>query len=288
MDQVKTKRIAAGIIAAVLIVLLLNTVKLYNTNSALKTSQDQEKLKSEKLLSEKLILRKEIEEFKNEISSLQGRNQEIDLLLNKANKNLTERELRIAKLEKEARSVSALKNQLAEVKKIRENLQREIEALAANNFQLKNKNEELNSTVNALLSENKSLSDQLKSKSFAGSNFKVEVIKGNKEKLTVKARKTDKIKIEFEVPSNSYPVDDKLVHINLVTPDGSLLKGEAKVTVENTSELSASLDQSLNKKEPQKVVVEYSIKDKMKQGVYTAIVFHNNSFLGNVQFRLMK
>lgn len=287
MYQSKTKKIAGGIITVMIIVLLLNTIKINYKNSELRKSGDEAKLRSEKLLSEKLLLKKEIDQFKKEIYSLKGQNNEIDQLLLKANKNLSDTEFALNRLMKESNDAKALRAEIATFKKIKENLHKEIEILTLNNLQLKNKNEELNAVVKNLSEENKSLTEQIRAKSFTGSNFKVEVIKGKKDKLTIKAKKTNKIRIEFEVPGNSYPVESRLVHINLVSPKGSLQSGDTEVNVENKSELSASLS-TAGKQDSQKVTIEYTVKEKLQEGTYTAIVFHNNTFFGNVQFRLMK
>lgn len=288
MNQSKTKSVIAGIIAVVILGLLLNTYSVYNRNEELKESINYERLQSEKLLSEKLLLHKEIDEFRGEIASLKGKNKEADVLLERANRNLNEKEAMINSLAKEARDAKDVRRQLAEIKKARQELLEEFGNIADYNNQLKKKNDELREALNNLTAENKSLLDQLKAKSFAGSNFKIEVLKGKKDKLTVKAKRTEKVRIEFEVAANSYPINPKLIHIDLLSPDGALKSGETEVTVENKTELSASLNQALSDQEPQKVMIDYTLKENLKIGVYTAIIFHNNTFLGKAQFRLMK
>jgi hypothetical protein len=295
MNQLNTNKVASGIIAAVIIALLLSTVVFYRNNAQLKETANRERLQSEKLLSEKLLLMKEIEGFRGEITSLKGKNKEADILLEKANRSLNEQENTIHSLSKEAASAKQLKKQLADVKKIRENLISELEQLTQSknelsktNTTLKNQNDELTNDVNKLLAENKSLAEQLRDKSFAGTNFKIEVVKNRKDKLTVKARRTDKIKIEFEVAANTYPVDSSLIHVDLLSPDKTIPAGDIKVSVANQAQLSANIGSSLPAQDLQKVIIEYTPKEKLNQGVYTVLVFHKNTFLGKAQFRLMK
>lgn len=288
MENLKTKRIVAGVIAIVMVAILLNTYKVYNKNETLKSSLNSEKLVSEKLLSEKLLLKKEIDEFREEIKSLQGKNSEADRLLERANRSINDKEVQIKTLAKEAKDAKYLRGQLADIRKIRQNLLEEFNKITDYNSKLKSENDELQVTINGLLADNKSLSDKLKEKSFVGSNFKIEVLKGKKDRLTVKAKRTEKLRIEFEVAQSTYPVNSKLIHIDLLSPEGALKSGEITTSVENGSELSASIDNVSLYLAPQKVTIDYSPKEPLKKGIYTAIVFHNNTFLGKAQFRLMK
>ncbi|MDO1445745.1 hypothetical protein Q0590_05760 [Rhodocytophaga aerolata] len=295
MNVSNTNKVIASIIAAVMLALLMTTFITVNKNSQLKEKANQERIQSEKLLSEKLLLTKQIEDFRKEISSLKGINKETDLLLEKANRNLNEKEATINKLSKDASDAKQVKAQLADVKKIRENLLAELKKintdnteLKASNAELQGKNDELKKAYDNLLAENNTLAHQLREKSFTGTNFKIEVIKGKKDKLTVKAKKTDKIRIEFEVAANTYPIDPTFIHVDLLSPEKTISAGETDVKVENQAPLSASLDKNVSNETPQKIIIEYTPKEKMNLGSYTAIVFHKNTFLGKAQFRLMK
>jgi hypothetical protein len=188
-----------------------------------------------------------------------------------------------------------LGQQVATLKKLRENLQAELQGIKAHNGQLEDKNmslsrdlDQLTAERNALLAQNKTLADQVKNLSFTGSNFKIEVLRGKNDKLTVKARRTEKISIGFEVAAGVSALDRQLIHVDLLSPDGSLLEGKPEVAVEGGSPLSASTDEGVTTSGPQKVSITYAPKEKMKKGTYTAIVFHGNTLLGKAQFRLMK
>jgi hypothetical protein len=74
----------------------------------------------------------------------------------------------------------------------------------------------------------------------------------------------------------------------LLSPDKTIPAGDIKVSIENKAQLSASTNPSLPAQDPQKVIIDYTPKEKLNQGVYTVLVFHKNTFLGKAQFRLMK
>jgi|GEM_PF-1262635 len=291
----KTEKVTIGVVAAILLALLVGTIALYTSNGRLRDAVNKEKLQSEKLLSEKLLLTKQIDEFRGEIAALQGKNQEADRRLESANRDLTHMEAQVQQLGKEAAGARQLGQQLASVKKLRENLQAELGRIKAYNGQLEDKNaslsrdlDKLTAERNDLLAQNKTLADQVKNLSFAGSNFKIEVLRGKHDKLTVKARRTEKISIHFEVAAAGSALDRQLIHVDLLSPDGSLLEGKPEVAVAGGSPLSASTEEGVTALGSQKVAISFDPKEKLKKGTYTAIVFHGNTLLGKAQFRLMK
>jgi hypothetical protein len=291
----KTEKVTIGVVAAILLALFVGIITLSTFNGRLRESVNKEKLQSEKLLSEKLLLTKQIDEFRGEIAVLKGKNKEADLRLESANRDLTQMEAQLQRLDKEAAGARQLSQQVAALRKLRENLQAELKGIKSHNGQLEDKNaslsrdlDQLTAERNALLAQNKTLADQVKTLSFTGSNFKVEVLKGKSDKLTVKARRTEKISIGFEVAAGGSALDRQLIHVDLLSPDGSLLEGKPEVAVEGGSPLSASTDEGVTTPGSQKVSITYAPKEKLKKGTYTAIVFHGNTLLGKAQFRLMK
>ncbi len=290
----QNQKTAIGIVAAILVALLIGTSALYIRNGRLKEAVNHEKLQSEKLLSEKLLLTKQIDQFRGEIATLKGKNQEADRRLEKAGRDLTQLETRLQQLDKEAAGARQAKQQLAALKKLRETLAAELKSVKAYNGQLEDKNATLTRDLSrltaengTLLAQNKALADQVKTLSFTGSNFKIEVLKRNNDKLTVKARRTEKISIGFEVAAGT-ALDPQLIHVDLLSPDGSLQEGKSEVNVEGGSPLSASTGPGATAADSRKVSITYDPKEKLKKGTYTAIVFHGNTLLGKAQFRLMK
>ncbi len=291
----QNQKTAIGIVAAILVALLIGTSALYIRNGRLKEAVNHEKLQSEKLLSEKLLLTKQIDEFRGEIATLKGKNQEADRRLEKAGRDLTQLETKLQQLDKEAAGARQARQQLAALKKLRETLAAELQSVKAYNGQLEDKNatlardlSRLTAENGTLLAQNKALADQVKTLSFTGDNFKIEVLKRNNDKLTVKARRTEKISIGFEVAAGT-ALDPQLIHVDLLSPDGSLQEGKSEVHVEGGSPLSASTGPGATAAtDSRRVSITYDPNEKLKKGTYTAIVFHGNILLGKAQFRLMK
>ncbi len=293
-ETMKTEKVTIGVVA-ILLALLVGAISLYTYNGRLKESINKEKLQSEKLLSEKLLLTRQIDEFRGEIAALQGKNQEAGRRLESAGRDLTQMEARMQQLNKEAAGARQLGQQVAALRKLRETLQTELGRLKAHNGQLEDKNaslarnlDQLTAERNDLLAQNKTLADQVQHLSFTGSNFKIEVLKGNSDKLTVKARRTEKISIGLEVTTGGNAFDPQLIHVDLLSPDGSLVEGKPEVAVEGGSPWSASTGGGVSAPESRQVAITYAPKEKLKKGTYTAIVFHGNTLLGKAQFRLMK
>jgi hypothetical protein len=290
----QNQKTAIGIVAAILVALLIGISSLYIRNGRLKEAVNGEKLQSEKLLSEKLLLTKQLDEFRGEITLLKGKNQEADRRLEKAGRDLTQLETKLQQLDQEAAGARQAKQQLAALKKLRETLAAELQSVKAYNGQLEDKNatlardlSRLTAENGTLLAQNKALADQVKTLSFTGSNFKIEVLKRNNDKLTVKARRTEKITIGFEVAAGT-ALDPQLIYVDLLSPDGSLQQGKSEVSVEGGSPLSASTGPGATGADSRKVSITYDPAEKPKKGTYTAIVFHGNTLLGKAQFRLMK
>jgi hypothetical protein len=291
----QNQKTVIGIVAAILVALLIGTSALYIRNGRLKEAVNGEKLQSEKLLSEKLLLTKQIDQFRGEIATLKGKNQESDRRLEKAGRDLTQLETKLQQLDQEAAGARQARQQLAALKKLRETLAAELQSVKAYNGQLEDKNatlardlSRLTAENNQLLAQNKTLADQVKTLSFTGSNFKIEVLKRNNDKLTVKARRTEKISIGFEVAAGT-ALDPQLIHVDLLSPDGSLQEGKSEVHVEGGSPLSASTGPGATAAaDSRKVSITYDPNEKLKKDTYTAIVFHGNTLLGKAQFRLMK
>ena len=100
-------------------------VVLYNTNAEFRNSLNEARLKSETLLSEKLSLEKQIAQFKNDISSLTGKNTELDKLLNDARQRVKEKEAQLNAIVRENKKSKDLESQLANLQALKDEIQKE-------------------------------------------------------------------------------------------------------------------------------------------------------------------
>jgi chaperonin cofactor prefoldin len=124
-------------------------------------------------------------------------------------------------------------------------------------------------------------------------NFKVVALKGN-ESITAKAKKSKTIQIAFKVPeylTTENPENNKPVYLALTDSNMKPIQG----VIENVSVMNPEESISLNihatqevdfSKNPQNVVFNIALDEKIAPGTYTARVYTTNDYLGSVTFEL--
>lgn len=283
----KTKVIAA------FVTVLLVTAAIYlamemKTNTQLEEKLNSEKLKSESMLSEKLALEKEINKFKSDLRSLQGKNEDLDKILDATNKKLEGKDLEYRKLQKQNASLFQVRKQYQELLQLKDELEQQLTQYNASLKQLKSANEDLTKTVALLQQKNDALKLELNSaRLLAFNDVKIESIKKN-NKLTVNARRTRKFLLNIDVPSGS---DDLKFTIKdpsgreLTSKDGSMTSR----VVSNSS--NPSYVASLNGFYPdeaayKKVEMVYTPAHKLSAGIYKIEIADKNGSIGSLQVRL--
>jgi len=118
-NAIQNPKIIAGTVTVLFVLSLIGLISFYENNQSLEAGLNNEKLKSEKILSEKLSLDKEIVKLKQSISSLQGKNGELDKMLTTASSKIAMKESELKKMQKENASLKQYKQQLADIQKIR-------------------------------------------------------------------------------------------------------------------------------------------------------------------------
>ncbi len=289
--SVKEKTIA-GIAAVILLSAVIASAYYISTNSSLKSGLNSERLKSESLLSEKLALDKEINQLKEDISSLSGKNAQTDKLLVEAQIQLEEKEKVMAGLRKENATTKNLKKELAEIKEMKENLLRQVEALNSQNKTLAAENQQLQKTT-AQLKEEKN--DLLKQIEFAraeslqkADNYQVDVLKNvKKDKLTYKAKRMKMMSVIIDVPKDLM----KDISFTITTPDGKIINEKDKSLtwkkVNDTEYLLASLTPFNNDfTVTHQIKLNYTPSSKMKAGIYKIGILNSDKNIGNCRVHL--
>ena len=287
-SKLNREKVMAASLTFLLFVSLIGLGLYQSSNKSLKDLLSSTKLKSEALLSEKLILDKEINKLKRSMSDLEGKNSAIDKLLADANVKLTQKETEIKAYKKENQKVKSLQSQLAEIQKIKSDLENQIENLLINSNLLTDKNSELNSIIASLQNENKVLKNNMELLgSLSADNFRVESIKGNKDKLTVNARKAKKLIVGFDVP----PGIAEDVNFKITTPSGQLYTSNdnrisSSIIVDERS-LLASMSPITGEFEISKrVEMVYRPENKLISGIYKIDIYNKDTKLSSCQIRL--
>lgn len=286
-NMVQNPKVIAGTVTFLLAIALVGLISFYEANQSLEAGLNDEKLKSERILSEKLSLEKEIAKLKQSITSLQGRNADLDKTLSKTSAKIAEKERELNKISKENASLKQYKQQYADLQKIKNDLESQVLALNNALTAANKEKESLNRMVAELQVKNKSLSDELAQIQIASlDDIRVEAFKKNK--LTVSARKTKKLDINFMIPSK-YSADNLTFKIS--DPSGQVLSPKdgtiAYVETLETPILTADASDMQYLKQTKQVKMEYKPKKKLKAGIYRIEVTNaDNTYLGSLQVRL--
>lgn len=281
----RRNKIIAATSTALFFVALIAMMIIHDSNRSLEEMLNGAKLKNEATLSEKLSLDKEIKNYKAQLASLQGKNAELDKYLATANADLAKKE---KELKAAGRSQSNAK-ELANLRKMRADLENQVSALIAQIANLEGANSDLTQQIASLTSKNQELkSNNDLMKAFAANNYRMEASHGKSEKLTVVARKTKRLKMGFDLPQNVV----ENVQFKIQTPDGTVIdKQEDGLTatlmdIEDGSDLIASLEPMGSFEVTRRIEMKYEPKKKLSKGVYTIDIYNGETYMVSCQVKL--
>lgn len=291
----KTKWIA-GLATVLLLSSMVVSANYHIKNKSLKKQKEIEQLNSEKLLSEKLQLDKEIENLQKEIVKHIGKNADLDKFLKEANQKLANQEVKIHKLVQDNSQVKSLRKQLEEVNALKSEIQKQVTACTERIVYLQNENEDLQNSLNMLRAENSSLSYDLKmSKELQAMNFRVDVTKGRKDKLTVKARTAEKMSVSFEVSSTFFQTNpEQMLYLVISDPQNKIVRAADQVPVtfslkESNNNIMASYAKKMTRNSNSgRYHFTIEPESRLQEGIYQIEVFTAERFIGSVEVRLRK
>ena len=274
---------------AVILLLLATTIFGFVSNSKNKRNLNAEMVRTETLASEKAKLLGEIDQLKNDQNSLTGRYDSAQKSIASAESRVIERDRRIntlrrdnTALEVDRKTLADLQTEKAELDKTHNTLQQEYEKALAQNKELQN-------SFTQLEAQHKDISSQfLQARLYTTDNFQAYGSRGKeKEKLTICARRTKKLNVNFDVPENlKDPVTFTILTPGgeTITPEDAGLSWTFQPELQN---LTASLTGILGDLEnPRKVDFKYEAKEKLAKGEYKIQLFSNNLNIGNCRLIL--
>lgn len=284
----KNRTVAA--ISLILVVASLTMVGVYHRhNKGLKTTVEAEKIKSEALLSQKLELTKSLEALKADILKLKESNSTLNMRLNEKVNLLNQKEAEVNRLFSENVSLKQFRQKATELEQIRDQLSKELTSLMQQMDGLRSENDDLSNQLARVKSENKSLNsdnNQLLSMILAN-NYRMEATKGKNERLTLNARKTDRLVVSFELP----PAADKELHFKVITPTGeevSSLENSDFLELGSSEVLLASLNGNFHdqKNISRRIQMTYKPNIKLTKGIYQFDIYSKDNYIGSTQIRL--
>lgn len=153
--SLKIWRIIGIVFLALFIVSGVFNIVQYNKNKAL-----NEELATKNQEVKKLA--KEASELEDELNSLKGVNQELDQSLETAYSNMADKDILIARLNKENQTLREISNKVAELEIVRDNMKGQISELNIAKDKLKKIFDEVNATIQTRQNENEELRNKLK------------------------------------------------------------------------------------------------------------------------------
>jgi myosin heavy subunit len=286
MNIVKNPKAVATIATVLCVASLFWLVTTQRVNHSLETDLEHEKLRSEALLSEKLLLEKDIEKMKTQLSGLKGLNGDLDILVRNTEAKFAEQEAEMKKLRSANASLALVRKQREQLLSIQQELERELQAMRGSLSELERENQTLSSTIAQLQDQNQLLMADLNRAMIASiDHSQVQAVKGRKDRLTVRARKTNKLIADFEVPGSL-----RNISYRILDPKGNPLTEKQGVIVSHATPsgdhvLASAGDGTLGNG-LQKVRMEYLPKVKLQSGVYTVEILNDNLYVGSMNVKL--
>lgn len=277
------------VLGAIIAILLLGLFFTFSSNVKNKKNLSAEKLTSEARLFEKQKVEGNLEKLKTDLSVLK---QQCDAQY----KSLNESHMKIAENEKKINSLSAVnwslranKKELVELKKAKDELDREYSQLRSENDRLMIQSNDLQNSIKALEAEKNNLVTQLdKAQINNTDNFLVTATRGKKvEKIVIRASRTKKLNMTFEVPQNL----TETISFKIVTPTGTTINPEDKAISWylplDSRNLTASLSSVTGEFEhSRQVILSYASKVKLVKGEYNIQILSNGNNIGNCRIML--
>ncbi|MDZ4714820.1 MAG: hypothetical protein SH819_05060 [Cytophagales bacterium] len=282
------KAIAATMTALLLVCVLWLSYQM-RTNSTLEESMNSEKLKTESLLSEKLLLEKDISKFRAQLSSLTGKNQELDKVLKQTSARLDVRENEFNRIKKENQSLNQIRKQSKEVQALKKELEKELEATTASYKAMQLENKKLSMSVASLEEKNKMLTDELQKAMLASVDYtQFDAVRGTKGILTVKASRTRKLIANFIVPSGLKNISYRVIDPsgNALTEKDGTIASRVVVNAENYTVSASNGSSAPHTAKPSKMEMTYKPARKLKPGTYRVELLSDNQYVGSTQVRL--
>lgn len=290
MKTIIKKRIVLIAGFAVIAVLLTVAGVLQVNNTKLKDKLSGEKIKSENLLSQKLQLDKSLDLTKKDLTEMKGKNSSMEKMILDTNQKIVQKNAEINRLRAQNASIKDLKLKIGELESLKSQLNKQIGELDKSLAQVKAENLKLNDKLTASAKTTSALSsDNSILKAIVSDNYRTEALRGKNDKLTVNARRTNKLMISFDLPAN---VSAKEFYFTITTPEGNQFASnkDLAAAIEVTylqGDLIASANQITSDATGKtRVEMSYLPKQKLTQGIYSFNLYNSGRFLGSTQIRL--
>ena len=251
------------------------------------------------LALEKDSLRTELQDLLSKYDAMENENGSLSTELQAEKDKVLALQQQVDKLRAsgDGSKVAKFKKELEGMKTRYSELEAQIAALKTENQGLKDENskvkvevEQQKQTNNQLTNEN----TQLNSKVSLGSllkayGIKADPVKGDKEKVTNKAKRVDKIKVCFTLSENKIAkAGNKDLYVRIEAPDGKVLSKDATDEIEvNGEKKQYSVKKEIMYENSQMdICIYYNKADNFAKGQYNVQIYADNVNIGGGSFEL--
>jgi predicted nucleic acid-binding Zn-ribbon protein len=296
-EEKKSNRSAVLLIALLLLISAGFNIYQWKNQSETVVTYDS---KVDSLMTVRIELERELASTSVELEKYRGMSVSLDSLLNDANRNIEAKEKKIRALIKNEKNSgklnSQLKQELEELRKLKEDYLDQIDQLVAENKELKEQNVILQESVGGLKKDK----TELEGKVNKASELKVEYIKvaAFKKKSSGKyvesaiAKRTNKLDMCFTVLDNAIATPgERMVYVVIKEPTGKVLAGYSKATFNDATsgeEIMASASQKMDfTGAKQNLCLSYENDERiLTSGTYTFMVYIDGTLLGESAYML--
>lgn len=278
------------ILTAAFLIVFAAIGTLFFSNVKLKDNIASEKLKAESLLSQKLQLDKSLELSKKDIADLQGKNQSMEQTIAETNRSIAAKNTEISRLSSQIATLKKFREKAGELEKQKDQLAKEIDELNNALMLAQAENSKLNEKIASSAKANSTLSDDNAIlKSIISDNYRTEAFRGRNERLTVNARRTNKLQVSFDLPGH---IAAKDIYFRVITPEGMEFSSNKDLAatlqvVESNDDLLVSANAADGALAGNKrVEMSFRPEKKLSEGVYRFNLYNGDRFLGSTQLRL--
>lgn len=264
---------------------IASSVYFVGDNSNERTLHEQDRLKHERLLGDNLQLEKLVAALRGDLGRTQNEHSAALQRLADLERRMQEAQARANGLEGKAKGLERTRKELAEANAERDRLAQELEALRANDRNLRDQ-------LAQARSDRDNLAAQMERQQMGAqmvNNAAVDAVRGKRERLTVVARRTREIRMAFDLPQHMAPQ----ASFQIISPKGRKYQGADPA-------LSWSVEKPVH--EPlaavnlvegapagaraSRVHMRFDPKEKLEPGVYRIDVFAGGTYLNTVLLRL--
>lgn len=287
----KSFSIAAGAFVMMLLLSAGIMFKLNSSKNALQAERDKQLLKADSLLSVKLLLDRELLQVKETVKVLKTDNEKTSSLLSTAEKEVSAQKHTIEKLLKEKVDAELLKKQLAQIRKFNQKLQTQLDEQLQLVKSLRQENTSLKAEIASLETQKTDwLATMEKASALQAHSIKVQSLRlrsGNKYKITDRAKKVDRLTVDFILAENILAKPgNRTVGFLVVDPGGNILNSAVSSSTPGSQILFTDTKVVAYRNQSQTVSFLLEPQEKFSKGKYSINIYCDGKAIGQSEVTL--